>query len=241
MAITYKKNKITKDRSVMPTGPRDRQRRLQLQQAAQDSHNELIEELRNQISELKDKLSSRPVQQTASGWTDDKVNAEIMRAIKDETSDLKAQFKQEKEYYIRKLSKLEEDLHETSTKNKLLEKDIDVLNEKLSEKNRIISDLKANKPEIDNNVTALLAEATKKIEDLTTRMSMAGSQAEIISGEVGIGRPKMETVFVDPIENSESKVEKHFDVEDVSISKKDEMASKVGKLKNLLGSLPSKR
>jgi hypothetical protein len=52
----------------------------------------------------------------------------------------------------------------------------------------------------------------------------------------------METVFVDPIEN-ESKVETHFgvEIEDVSITKKEEMNDKVGKLKNLLGKLPSKR
>ena len=55
-------------------------------------------------------------------------------------------------------------------------------------------------------------------------------------------RPQMEVKFVDPIDK-ESKVEKHFEVEveDITINKKEEMGSKVDKLKNLLGKLPSKR
>jgi len=241
MAITYNKKTVTKDRRVMPSGPRDRQRKQQMEQQIHADHSELIAELRNQISTLQDRLASAP----QGGYSAEQVNAEIMAAIKEETADLKKKHSTEKKRYeakaeelVTKMSALEEDLHEYKTKNKLLEKDIEVLKEKISEKDKRIEKLESRKPETDNNVTALLAEATKKIEALSAQVAAAGNHAEIVDSK----RPQLKEAFVDPIEK-ESKVERHFEVEveDVSINKKEEMGSKVDKLKSLLGSLPSKR
>jgi DNA repair exonuclease SbcCD ATPase subunit len=235
MAITYNKTKITKDRRVQPSGPRDRQLRQKLQQQAPVDNSDLVSELRNQISALQDRLASSQV----GGWTDDQVNAEIIKAITEETANLNKQHSEEKAAYDKAISKLKESLHEYKTQIKLYEKDIETLKEKILEKETLITELKSREPVMDNNVTMLLAEATKKIEALTTQVT-SGSVDPSVSSD----RPQMETVFVDPIEK-ESKVEKHFEVEvevgDVSISKKEEMGNKVDKLKNLLGKLPSTR
>lgn len=215
MAITYNKQVITKDRRVMPSGPRDRQIKQQLENQLRSDNSGLIDELRNQIAELKRQLSDAP----KGGYTVDQVNEEIEKAIKAELSEIRAKL-EIKEHNIRGLNK-----------------EIARLESELVEKNKTIKELRNQKPVTDNNVTALLAEATKKIEALSTQVLNSTGQEAIIDPD----RPQMEAVFVDPIER-DSKVEKHFDVEkEDKTNKKEEMAGKVDKLKNLLGKLPSKR
>ena len=242
MAITYNKQVITKDRRVMPSGPRDRQRKQQMEQMVQADHSELITELRNQITALQDRLATVP----SGGYSAEQVNVEIMKALKEETAELNKQHVEEKKHYDKKISELNKEIkaHEKSIVSyekeiASLEKDVSVLKEKLIEKVKRIEFLEEQKPVTDNNVTALLAEATKKIETLSLQMASAGTADAVI---LDTNRPQMETVFVDPIEK-EAKVEKHFDVEveDVTTNKKEEMAGKVDKLKNLLGKLPTKR
>jgi len=215
VAITYNKQVITKDRRVMPSGPRDRQIKQQLENQLRSDNSGLIDELRNQIAELKRQLSDAP----KGGYTVDQVNEEIEKAIKAELSEIRAKL-EIKEHNIRGLNK-----------------EIARLESELVEKNKTIKELRNQKPVTDNNVTALLAEATKKIEALSTQVLNSTGQEAIIDPD----RPQMEAVFVDPIER-DSKVEKHFDVEkEDKTNKKEEMAGKVDKLKNLLGKLPSKR
>jgi chromosome segregation ATPase len=225
MAITYNKQKITKDRLISTSGPRDRQ--IKQQQMSQYDNSDLIAELRNQISNLQDKLASSQ----SGGWTDDQVNAEIVKAIKEETS----KYKSENEALILEVSSHEKKLRSAKTKIELLEKDVKSLEEKLDDKNKLIDELKKRKSsETDNNVTALITEATKKIEALSLQVA---SSNDITTQP---DRPQMETVFVDPIEK-ESKVESHFDVEDISTSEKEALEEKKNKLKSLLGKLPRKR
>jgi DNA repair exonuclease SbcCD ATPase subunit len=199
----------------MPSGPRDRQIKQQLENQLRSDNSGLIDELRSQIAELKRQLSDAP----KGGYTVDQVNEEIEKAIKAELSEIRAKL-EIKEHNIRGLNK-----------------EIARLESELVEKNKTIKELRNQKPVTDNNVTALLAEATKKIEALSTQVLNSTGQEAIIDPD----RPQMEAVFVDPIER-DSKVEKHFDVEkEDKTNKKEEMAGKVDKLKNLLGKLPSKR
>ena len=220
MGIRYDKELITKDRRIMTSGPRDRQRKQQMQSIVLPDQSGLIDELRAQIAKLQAKIDSAP----AGGYTAEQVNEEIEKAIKAETADLRA--------------KLE--IERNNSKN--LRDEILQLNSKIKDRDKTIESLNSKKADIDNNVTTLLTEATKKIEALSTQMAMSGTADSLILESAGSSRPKMETVFVDPIEK-ESKVEKHFEVEveDVSPSKKEEMDNKVNKLRNLLGKLPSKR
>lgn len=234
MAITYNKQMITKDRRVMSSGPRDRQLKQKMQRQMTADNSGLIEELRNQIAVLQD----RPASTQQGGFSAEQVNDEIIKAIKEETADLKKQHVVEKTTYNKKISKLEEDLYEAITRARVFENDIKNLKEKISEKDEFIEELKSRGPVIDNNVTTLLAEATKKIEALSVQVAVSNDIAVVADSD----RPQMETVFVDPIDK-ESKVEKYFEVEveDVSITKKEEIGSKVDKLKSLLGKLPTKR
>lgn len=216
MGIKYNKEIVTKDRRVMPSGPRDRQRKQQLQSVVTSDQSELIAELRSHINELQFRLDKAPT----GGFTAEQVDAEIYKAIKEETSSLKAKYNAEK-------SKVVE-----------LEKEIASLKSILKGKEEVIEQLKtttATTSVSDDKLTALLSEAARKIENMATQMThyQTGEMPES-------DRPKMEAVFVDPIER-ESAVESHFEVEDISISEKEEMNSKVSKLKNLLGSLPLKR
>ena len=78
MGLTYNK-KGSKDRLILPRGPRDLQRR-QLQQASVDgSQEELLESLRSQIKLLQDQLNSSTV-------SDKELNDEIADVIKKETA-----------------------------------------------------------------------------------------------------------------------------------------------------------
>jgi hypothetical protein len=77
----------------------------------------------------------------------------------------------------------------------------------------------------EERIISLLSEATK---------NMSFNSEPIIKNE----RPRMETVFVDPTEISS--IEKHIVIPEVSILEKEDMNSKVNKLKGLLGKLPSK-
>jgi len=76
------------------------------------------------------------------------------------------------------------------------------------------------------------------LEEKLRGMALAqGAEDAVIDPD----RPQMEAVFIDPLEEKDDDVESHIKVEeDVSITKKEEMSDKVSKLKNLLGSLPSK-
>lgn len=217
MAITYNKKLVTKDRRIMPSGPRDRQMKHQIektQSSVFSNDSALVDELRNQISVLQKKIDRAP----SGAWTDEQVNDEIMKAIKVETSDLKAKYKIE------------------ASRVSSLDKEVASLKEIIKEKNSEIKEFKEHPVSIDNNVTHLLAEATKKIETLSLQIAAGSNNAEILDPD----RPQMEAIFVDPIEN-EAKIEKHFEVEDISVNEKDQMENKVSKLKNLMGSLPLRR
>jgi hypothetical protein len=50
-------------------------------------------------------------------------------------------------------------------------------------------------------------------------------------------RPEMETVFIDPTEQGKNKMESFIEVEEESITAKEEVDDKVNKLKNLIGSV----
>lgn len=78
MAITYNK-KGTKDRLILPRGPRDLQRRQLQKENVSEPQNELLEALNSQIQLLQEQLNSSKV-------SDDKVNEEVSEVIKKETA-----------------------------------------------------------------------------------------------------------------------------------------------------------
>jgi uncharacterized protein YeeX (DUF496 family) len=92
MGITYNKEYTPKDRRIMPSGPRDRQRKLQQQKMSPAKVSmEFVEDLKAQISELQKELhevSSRP----SSGYTAEQLDNEIIKAVTAETAEIKASY-----------------------------------------------------------------------------------------------------------------------------------------------------
>jgi len=238
MGITYNKNIVTKDRRIMTSGPADRQRKQAMQNLAIDSS--LVDELRNQISSLQKQLSEKgsSTVDMSEMFTADQVNEEIIKAIKVETAAIKSKYEIE-------IGNLKSSINTLETENKNLksahEKEVASLKDVIKNKDEVIEQLKSTNFSLgasEEKIVNLLTEATKKMENV----AMASMSSSEYPGPLGDSdRPKMETVFVDPIEK-DAEVEKHFEIlEDVSITQKEEMNNKVSKLKNLLGKLPTKK
>jgi hypothetical protein len=105
------------------------------------------------------------------------------------------------------------------------------LQNKIESLEETIQQLKFNQ---DNNsilteekITALILEATK---------NMSSNSESIVAN----ARPQMETVFVDPAE-IDGDVENHISIPETFPIEKEDMNSKVNKLKDLLGKLPSRK
>jgi hypothetical protein len=172
----------------------------------------LIEELRSQLLKLQEQLENKLV--SNSGFTAEQVDDEIIKAVKSETVNIKAQ-------------------HEIEKNN--LQNKIESLEKELDHKNELIQQLKTQQPAIDNNLSVLLSETNRKIEAMASTINF--NREETITNS---DRPKMETIFVDPIEK-EMNVERHFEVEEISMNEKTQLDDKVNKLKGLLGKLPNKK
>jgi hypothetical protein len=239
MAITYNKQYVTKDRRIMPSGPRDRQLKQQMLKQG-DVNTVLVEELRNQIRDLQKQLSGSKTSVPEGMFTAEQVNSEIVKAIQEETAALKKKHKQESQALILELEHFKKKFY-------LNEKDIDYLksdhdkevsrlNEIIKTKDEMIQQLKASSGSSMNEekIAAMIAEATKKMEVMAVQSS--GMSHE----DTDPDRPKMDVQFVDPIEK-ESEVETHIEVKDVSSAEKEKMTNNINKLKSLLGSLPSEK
>jgi hypothetical protein len=226
MGITYNKEFQPKDRRVMPRGPRDRQ--IKQYHDSDDSSMSVILELTKNVQELQEKLDKSVSVQ--SGFSEEQLNDEIEKAIKEEHSLANARFNAEKEVLQNKIIALEKEI---SSLKESKDNEILSLKEIIKNKNDIIEQIKSTNNNLstvsEEKIANMLTEATKKIESVAlASMHLSGN-----TNQIAVDRPKMEAVFVDPIEK-EVEVEKHFevDVEDVSITKKEDMAGKVDKLKD---------
>jgi len=220
MGITYNKQYTPKDRRVVTSGPADSQRKHVLASASAGEAG-LIAELKNQVTFLQKQIEGKP-NAHEDLYTPEQVDEEIIKAIKVETADLKV-----------KVSILEGKNKELINGHK---KEITSLNNVIKDKEILIKQLmETQSSSVDENkLTSLLTEVTKKIDGIS-----AASQA-LPQENVDLGRPKMETVFVDPIED-EKKIEAYIEIEDISINEKEQMDDKVNKLKNIMGKFPARK
>lgn len=267
MGLRYNKEYIPKDRRIQTHGPRDLQRKQALAASSgPEVDMGLVNELRATIADLREQLKQKPATQEGM-YTAEQVNDEIIKAVKAETADLKGQYEEKLKAleieainqgnkireFTEKLDvaekKVVDGISEAEEKYKAVADNIKVkydslleerdskikaLKEKLEEKDNYIKKL-----ESISNQASITEDAMKKmLDDLTEKvkgMALAGGKS---IEEVDPDRPKMETVFIDPSEQ-EGDVESHINIEeDVSITKKEEMAGKVDKLRNLIGKLP---
>lgn len=112
----------------------------------------------------------------------------------------------------------------------------DALKERVSDQAALIETLKDLKSSSSPDTAAM----EKLIADTAERLERAAASMGTGEGVIDADRPQMEDVFIDPLEEKQD-LEHKIIVEDVSPSKKEDMATKVDKLKNLMGKLPTKR
>ena len=119
------------------------------------------------------------------------------------------------------------------------------IKERNERENNLASDLKKKEKELEKakdehtkQVEKLLKEQNRKLEELTTSV-LNGQRTGSV--EIESDRPKMETVFIDPLEKDAGKDLESFIVKDISVNERENMFEKVDKLKGMLGKLPSKK
>lgn len=240
-------------RQITTSSPRDVLRR----QGSSAADTRLIEDLKNQIDDLRNQFSA-----ASGGLSPEKVDAEIRKAVKDaveetekhykkQITDLKSKedalkekirelklrisdnVKAEKESHEKEVVEVEKKLEKKYvSKISELEDKLRLANDKIEERGKQLEDLKEEK---ESAIQRILEEQNKKLEELAKNISLE---------KLGIDdpdRPEMEDVFVDPLEeDSSSGYESHVKVEDVPTTKKENMSKKVNKLKDLMGSFPEK-
>jgi hypothetical protein len=166
-----------------------------------------VRALQEEIHELREELKNRP-KTTEGMYTAEQLNNDIIEEVNKAVADIK----------------------------KTHSAEIAELKELIRQKDAQIEELKNKRSsETENKLTALLSEATEKIEKMAAAVQ-AGENASTESD-----RPQMETVFIDPAENESEDVESYLETKDFSASEKEEMESKVNKLKNLMGKSPLRR
>lgn len=233
VGLKYNKEYIKKNgRKLMGRSPRDLQRK-QAQQS--DVYGDIIKDLRNEINDLKEKLQNSSTKKTGM-FTPEQVDTEINKIVSETIKELTVKHKNKWEK--RETAHLELNLKTKLKYNKIiLEKETEY-KKLIAAKEELLIDLRdqnkllieglckikeGNDPEITNKLTALLLGITEK-----TALNVA----------IESDRPQMETVFIDPLEaDAGDGLEAHIDVKDISITQKENIQDKVGKLKNLLGNL----
>lgn len=244
-----KEFKAKPGRQISVSSPRDVRKR----QAAKESDTRLIEELQRQIADLRNQFVAG-----TGGMTPERVDDEIRKAVKDAVKETKGYYepllveskRREKELNIRvrelknKLgaSLIEEkDTHKKELKKALkdmesrynktissLEDRLRLTEDKVVERETQLEELKAER---DNTIKKMLGEHTKKLEELAKTISIE---------KLGVDdpdRPKIEDVFIDPLESGAgSDLEPHVEIEDISVDEKGDMKGKVDKLRDLIGS-----
>ncbi len=245
--MEYKKEFENKPgRRITTSSPRDVRRRQQ----RKDTDAVLIEGLREQLEGLKDQFTVG-----TGGITPEKVDAEIRSAVKGAVKETKGYYEKllkeanerEKGLYDRirdmknthsreiKDQKESSDEH-LNTHIKNLEERYNKTVSSLEDRLKLAEDKIALKDvEREDMVKEMFEQHTRKLEELARAMSVE---------KLGVDdpdRPKMEEVFVDPIEaGAGDALESHIKVEDISLTEKKKIGGKVDKLKSLMKSFPEK-
>lgn len=247
MGIPYKKQFVKSDgRKLTRSGPRDMQARIAASGGGTDTA--IVEFLTNQIAELKSEILAMRNKEQGPGpapsgfFTAEQVDNEIRHAVEAAVSEAAISFKSGsnkspdlsplvKEYktQIVELQKSNDNLtrlHATITKeNSDLKNQISKLEEKTDENLELSKQIAVLEQE--------LAGKQEMIEMLKVRPAIIGDEA------VDPDRPKMEQVFVDPLEDGAGNgLKSTINIE--TINGDEEVENKVDKLRGLLGKLPKK-
>jgi hypothetical protein len=197
-------------------------------------YEDLIEDLRKEISNLKKELQDDPVKK-AGMFTAEQVDADINRVVNETIKELTTKHEDG-------LEKKETAFFELSLKTKLkynkiiLEKETEC-KKLVAAKEKLLADLREQNKSLVKKLCEIKESGDPEIANKLTISLLEAMEKMTSSVSVETDRPQMETVFIDPLEGGAGEgLEAHLDVEEVSITQKGNIQDKVSKLKNLLGS-----
>jgi hypothetical protein len=167
------------------------------------------------VEQLREDIRRMSVAPATEGYTGEQVDEEVRKAVASAIEEVKNANKEKEIELIGKLKVLE-------TMNAQIKIELDEV--------RIGAEGK-----LKSEITELLEQQGNKIEELTFALNNAEAQLELEHG-----RPKMGTTFIDPLErDAGSSLKSHIKIDNVKGISKEEIKSKVEKLRDLMGKLPN--
>lgn len=239
MGIPYKKNYVKSDgRKLLRGGPRDMQARLNSPAGLADA--EIIELLKGQIDDLRYELRNKQSQGSTPPegyFTPEQVDAEIRKAVEQAVSEAAISFRggkqQSNDGLVKEYKSQIVELQKGNDNLARLHSAITKENTELKDKIKKLETNNLEASELKSQIALLeqkLVDKNEMIDLLKSRPAILNTTGEPTDPD----RPKMEQVFVDPLEKDSGEGLK-------SSIKIDELKSdggvddKVKKLKDLLG------
>lgn len=244
MAIKYKKQYVKSDgRKLNRSGPRDMQARTAGSYTPDTS---IVELLTNQLTELRAEIlamKSRSGDAAPAGFfSPEQVDEEIRRAVEAAVAESAISFKGDTKNadmaplvheYKKQIVELQRGNDNLTKLHASITKESGNLKEKIAKLEAEMVDV----VELKKQIAVLEQELVGKEE----MVEMLKTRPAILEGEVFTDpdRPKMEQVFVDPLEEGAGKgMKATINIE--TVVKDEEVGDKVNKLKDLIGKLPNK-
>ena len=240
-------------RKVTTSSPRD----VQLRHTQTGDNSQLIEQLKKQLEDLKVYFTTG-----TGGITPEQLDDEIRTSVKNAIKETRAHYEQlldaakkreellhakmdileSRTVKLAEQCRLESEQNLTNKTNELEKKynkqiselsdKLKLTQEKLVEKESEISNFRFDR---EDTIKKMLEEHNRRLEELSRTISIE---------KLGIddpNRPRMDDVFVDPLDkNSGEEYETHIELDDVTSKRKEDMGSKVNKLKSLMGTFADK-
>lgn len=247
--MKYPKELVKPDgRKLIAGGPRDMQRRQQVAYSAAPDAG-IIEALQKQIEELKELTKSN--KKEGELYTAEEVDEEIRKAVESAVKETTISLKRNTQAAAQEIEPLVQKYKVQIVELQRNNDDLTRLHNTMASQSSEMKDKIAKLESEVNEITELkkqiavleqtLAGKDELIDALKTRPVIVQGTTEVEDPN----RPKMDQVFVDPLEKDSGKGLKssiNIEVEDIpTTDKKEEMDDKVNKLKSLLGKLPTKK
>jgi len=233
-------------------GPRDQQRR----QAGDINQKAVIRELREQLKEATLLLRDKPIE-AQDGFTQEELEEEVRKSIDAVKKNIDNTYKDQLKELKNKIKKLEKEAKESvslNDENLFTQEEVE-LEAKAYGKALLKGALEKQTVFYEAKLVKLKEEKTKlkidnkgykealKVKDEMIEVLKHKQQVVHVSEngfvETDPNRPKIEDVFIDPLEKtSGDNLEKHIIVDDVPTEQKEKITNKVDKLKSLMGKLP---
>lgn len=251
--MQYRKDFVKSDgRRLLKGGPRDQQLRAknQSESAMVDTLIEQITNLKAEVSRLKTSGGGEPTNSRGM-YTPEQVDEEIRRAVSQAMAEAAVAFKKNNpnaDPEIEKLIKIYKeqivDLQKNNDDFARMHKSIVSENGRLKEQIKELEQACSGVSDLQKQIAVLeqsLAGKEELIETLKSKPMIINGQ--IVDGELDDpDRPKMEQVFVDPLEKDSGEgLKSNIRTKELTSNDDSDVGDKVNKLKNLLGGLPTRK